>query len=187
MKKVFALVTALVLALSLAAVAAAADETQAILPISADMLRVGSVEEAQADLQAAFQELSTTFGTDAVKTAVQEALAKLDLPEDLSTLDAADLPENAGAQVARDIAAKLGIEGTDIAGKLESAFSNDFVSFIAQIYTGEVKTETTTKAQPPQPPDVVKTGDSAVIAIATFATLSAAAAVAFVCLKKKEA
>ena len=161
MKKVFALVLALALALSMVIMASAA-------PID--------------DAKKAIQDLAATVGADELKAAFDETWAKisadLDLPAD-KELDAADLPDGTAASVADGLIEKLGLEGTDIAAKIQDAMSNDFVSFLAGMYTETPVTEP--KTLPP-------TGDSssAVIGIATFAALSAVAAAAFVCLKKKD-
>jgi len=158
MKKVFALVLALALALSMAVMASAA---------AAD------------DFKTVAEDLAATVGLDQLKSAFDEVWAKvskeLDLPQDTKDLDAKDLPEDTGATVADGLISKLGLEGTDIAAKLQDAMSNDFVSFLAGMYTGVDKP--------------IVTGDSSatVIAIASFAALSAVAAAAFVVMKKKEA
>ena len=157
MKKVFALVLALALALSMAVMASAAvaDDAKKVL-----------------------EELAATVGADQLKAAFEEVWADvskgLDLPKG-KELNAADLKEDTGATVADGLVAKLGLEGTDIATKIQDAMSNDFVSFLAGMYTGPVTTK---------PP----TGDSTgtVIAISAAVALSAAAAAAFVFLKKKE-
>ena len=153
MKKVFAVVLALALALSMAVMASA------------------TVAD---DIRAFFEEISATVGVDQLTDAVNEVLADLDVPADV---DAGDLGEEVAAATADGLIEKLGLEGTDIAAKLQDAMSNDFVAFLAGMYTGK---------EPPK--TVPKTGDnSSVIAIGAFAALSAAAAAAFVVLKKKEA
>ena len=157
MKKVFALVLALALALSMAVMASAA-----------------AIDDAKKVLE----ELSATVGADDLKSAFDEVFAKvskdLEIPAGAAA-DAGKLPAETGASVADGLIEKLGLEGTDIAGKIQDAMSNDFVSFLAGMYTGESTT-------------VPKTGDnSTLIAIGAFAALSAAAAAAFVVLKKKEA
>ena len=165
MKKVIGLVLALALALTMA-IAASAD------------LSASSIEEVQADVQQVLADLSAQFSPEELSAAVKDGLALLPIPAD-GVVDAADLPANAGEVLAAEIVAKLGLEGTDIAGRLTSAMSNDFVSFLAQMYV-DVPTPPVTEVIPP------KSGDSSVIAIATFAALSVAAGAAFVCLKKKE-
>jgi hypothetical protein len=152
MKKVFALVLALALALSMAVMTSAA---------AAD------------DIKAFFAELSGTVSADELKDAVTSVLADLDVPADV---DAGDLEDGVAAATADGLIAKLGLEGTDIADKLQEAMSNDFVAFLAGLYTG-----------PPTTTLVVTGDNSSLIAIGAFAALSAAAAAAFVCLKKKEA
>jgi hypothetical protein len=154
MKKVFAIVLALALAISLAVTASAA---------AAD------------DLKKVLEDLSATVGPDALKAAFEEAWAdvskKLDIKAD-DAKDAGKLPAETGNEVANTLIDKLGIKDTDIADKVQNAMSNDFVSFLCGMYTG----------------NCVPTGDStnAVIAIASFAALSAVAAAAFVVMKKKD-
>ena len=154
MKKVFALVLALALALSMAVMASA---------------------DAAADARAVLQELSATVSADELSAAVESVLADLKIPADA---DAAALEDGTAAATADGLIEKLGLEGTDIATKLQDAMSNDFVSFLAGLYTpGKEK-----------PKPTVVTGDnSSMIAIGAFAALSAAAAAAFIVLKKKEA
>jgi len=151
MKKVFTLAIALVLALSLVVMASAAVTD---------------------DIKDFFAEISGTVSADQLSDAVQSVFADLDLPFG-AEVNAGDLAEGTDKAVADGLIAKLGLEGTDIATKIQDAMSNDFVSFLAGMYTCEAP---------------IITGDnSTVIAIATFATLSAAAAAAFVVMKKKEA
>ena len=166
MKEAIGLVLALALALTMA-VAASAD-----LGIGA-----GSLEEVQADVQAVLADLSAQFSPEQLSAAVKDGLSLLPIPAD-GEIDAADLPPHAGEVLAGEIAARLGIEGTDIAARLSSAMSNDFVAFLAQMYLDP-------GVSPPEP-IIVKDGDSPVIAIAAFAILAVAGAAAFVCLKKKE-
>jgi len=154
MKKVFALVLALALALSMAVMTSAA---------------------AVDDLKKVLEELSATVGADDLKAAFEEAWADVSKKLDIPAADAADankLPAETGNEVADSLIEKLGLGGTDIANKIQSSMSNDFVSFLCGMYTGEC----------------VTTGDSstAVIAIASFAALSAVAAAAFVVMKKKD-
>ncbi|MDR2753052.1 MAG: hypothetical protein LBB50_01935 [Oscillospiraceae bacterium] len=184
MKKVFALVLSLALVFGLSLSASAA------------------LEDVQADAQAVLSELSATYGVDEVKAAFEEGLAGLG---DIDLLNVDALPADAGSDVAASVISKLGLEGTDIADQLQGVLSNDFVSFIAGIYVGdviteepteapevttqeetEVVTEVVTEATTAAPAVIPETGSSSAIAITTFATLSAAAAVAFVCMKKKE-
>ena len=155
MKKVFAFALVLALALSMAVMASAA--------ATAD------------DLKAVLEDLSATVGPDALKSAFEEAWAevakKLDIKAD-DAKDAGKLPAETGSEVADTLVEKLGLADTDLANKIQGCMSNDFVSFLCGMYTGEV----------------IVTGDSSasVIAIASFAALSAVAAAAFVVMKKKD-
>jgi len=157
MKKVFALALALALALSMAVMSSAA---------AAD------------DIKQVISDLMESVGADKLQAAVQEAIDKvskdLDLPElKKSDVDASKLPAETGNAVADELIKKLGLEDTDIAGKLQDCMSNDFVSFLCGMYTDK---------------KIITTGDSSasVIAIASAAALCAVAAAAFVCLKKKD-
>ncbi|MCL2299237.1 MAG: hypothetical protein FWC27_03710 [Firmicutes bacterium] len=157
MKKVFAVILALALALSMAMMASAEEKS------AAD------------DLAAVLQDLSATVGADDLKAAFEEAWAevskKLDI-KDEDAKDAGNLPAETGNEVADSLIEKLGLKDTAMADKIQGAMSNDFVSFLCGMYTGEF----------------IATGDSsaAVIAIASFAALSAVAAAAFVVMKKKD-
>jgi len=154
MKKVFALVLALALALSLAVMSSAA---------------------AAEDFRAVLDDLFATVGAEDLKAAFEEAWAdvseRLDIPKEDAT-DAGKLPAETGSEVAGAMIDKLGITDTDIAAKIQGAMSNDFVSFLAGMYTGEI----------------VTTGDSSttVISIASAAAICALAAAAFVVIKKKK-
>ena len=156
MKKVFAIALALALAVSLALTATAA---------AAD------------DLKKVLNELSETVGPEALKAAFEEAWADVSKKLDIKAEDAKDagkLPAETGSEVAAGLIEKLNLKDTDIATKIQESMSNDFVSFLCGMYTGK--------------PIAPKTGDStgSVIAIASFAALSAVAAAAFVVMKKKD-
>ena len=186
MKKAFAIALALVLALSMAIFAAAGTSD---------------------DLKAISDELVATYGIDAVQDAVEAELAKLNLPTNVEDIDAADLGEGTAQAFAAGLIENLGISD-DLAAKLSANTSNDFISFLAGLYVPTpvvittVPTMTTnatfttvvpttagggaTTKVPATTGNQVKTGSSSTIAIAAFATISVAAAAAFVCLKKKE-
>jgi uncharacterized protein YxeA len=153
MKKVSAILLALVLSLSMVMFAAAKTTVQD-------------------DVDAFIKELSDVADADEIKAAVNEALAKADVKADA---DAAEISDAQTGTVADTIIAKFNLEG-EKAEKVQKAMSNDFVSFLAGLYIG--------KPVPPVEPPV--TGASAVIAIAAFATLSMAAAAAFVTSKKED-
>ena len=170
MKKIFALAFALVLALSLSVFAFAAVTD---------------------DAKAVFDDLVASVGIDKVEEAVKSVLADMDLGK-AEDLNAGDLPAEASNDFADKIINTLKLDkGGTLANGIESAMSNDFIVFLAGMYTdttGMKTTEPATKpavVKPPKPNDV-KTGDSSLFAIAAFATVSVAAAAAFVVLKKKE-
>jgi len=149
MKKVSAILLALALVFSLAVFASA---------------------DPAADLNEVIGILSENADEADVKAAINDALAIAGVKADA---DAADVSDDQAASVADSIIGKFGLEGKN-AEKVQKAMSNDFVSFLAGMYTKKTMTPT---------PD---TGSSPAIAIAAFAGLSLAAAAAFVTLKKKE-
>ena len=124
------------------------------------------------DMKAVLNELSGTVGVDEVKDGLTEALAGFGL----SFADAADpdkIPEGADADIAAYLTEKWGLEG-NIAETFQKAMSNDFIAWIVGCYA-------------PVPTTIITGDNSTLIAIGAFAALSAAAAAAFVTLKKKEA
>ena len=155
MKKVFALVLTLALALSMA-VMASADTATDIKDFFNELAGTVGVDKLQEAWDSVWGDISKTIGIDTKKVP-----------------DAADLPAGTDKDVANGLIEKLGLEGTDMAKKMEDCMSNDFISFLCGMYTGVAPV----------------TGDSSssVIAIASFAALSAVAAAAFVCMKKKDA
>ncbi|MCL2494987.1 MAG: hypothetical protein FWE98_04950 [Oscillospiraceae bacterium] len=126
------------------------------------------------DMKAVLSELSGTVGVDEVKDGLTEALAGFGL----SFADAADpdkIPEGADADIAAYLTEKWGLEG-GIADTFQKAMSVDFIAWIVGWYTCI-----------PEPTTIITGDNSTLIAIGAFAALSAAAAAAFVTLKKKEA
>ena len=154
MKKVSAILLALAMVFSLAIFASA---------------------DAAADLDEVISILSENADKADIEAVIADALAVAGVEADA---DAADVTDVQAVSVSDTIVEKFKLEG-DAAEKVQNAMSNDFVSFLAGLYT---------KGKPTPKPDVKPpvTGSSPAIAIAAFATLSAAAAVAFVSLKKKE-
>jgi len=152
MKKVSAILLALALVFSLAVFACA---------------------DPAADLNEVIGILSENADEADVKAAINDALAIAGVKADA---DAADVTDDQAASVADSIVDKFGLEGA-AAEKVQKAMSNDFVSFLAGLYTGKKVTKA------PSTPD---TGSSPAIAVAAFAGISLAAAAAFVTLKKKE-
>lgn len=179
MKKLFAIVLTLALALSMAVMASA---------------------DAAEDLKKVIEDLTSTVEPEVLKEAWDEVWAEIsatfDLPKDAEDLDAGDMSEEVADATTQALIEKLGLDGTDLAAQIQGSMSNDFISFLAGLYTGgnvittteapETEEETTTTAKITNPP---KTGDAstATIALATFAALSAVGAAAFVSMKKKEA
>jgi len=126
------------------------------------------------DLKTVLEELSATVGAAELQAAFEEAWAevskKLDIPAENAD-DAGKLPAETGNEVADSLIEKLGLKDTAMADKIQGAMTNDFVAFLCGMYTGEF----------------VATGESGtVIAIASFAALSAAAAAYFIVKKKKK-
>ena len=132
-------------------------------------LAVFASADPAADLNEVIAILSENADEADVKAAINDALAVAGVKADA---DAEDVSDVQAASVADTIIDKFNLS-EDAAAKVQKAMSNDFVAFLTGIYTGKV-----TKPAP--------TGSSPVIAIAAFATLSVAAAAAFVTMKKKE-
>ena len=128
--------------------------------------------DAASDLDEVINILSENADKADIESVISDALAVAGVQE---KADAADVTDVQSATVADTIIEKFKLEG-DKAEKVQNAMSNDFVSFLAGLY---IKGKPVVKPQP-------DTGSSPAIAIAAFATLSAAAAVAFVAMKKKE-
>jgi len=128
------------------------------------------------DLKKVLEELSATVGAADLQEAFEKAWAevseKLDIPAEDAD-DAGKLPAETGNEVADSLIEKLGLKDTAMADKIQGAMTNDFVAFLCGMYTGEF----------------VATGEGAtgtVIAIASFAALSAAAAAWFIVKNKKK-
>lgn len=133
---------------------------------------------ASSDLTDLIAEVEAAIGADELMALIQGFFADMDLDLD------EDMPEGTSDALAEAIIGALPIDADgDLADRVAGAMSNDFVSFLAGLYCG-IEEETTTRVADDDPPP--PTGDSSVIAIAAFATISVAAAAAFVCLKKKE-
>ena len=161
MKKFFAIAIALVMTLTLAIGASAA--------------------KAADDAKAIFDEIVEAVGIDKATEAVQEALGNLG---DIDLLNVDAIPDGTADKFAASLKDGLGLD-SDV---LDGIMSNEFVSFLAGIYMDTPKPPVveTTIAKPKTTEGNVVTGSNPTIAIAAFATITAAAAVAFVCLKKKE-
>ena len=134
-------------------------------------LAVFACADPAADLNEVIAILSESADEADVKAALNDALAAAGVEPDA---DANDVSNVQAASVADTIIDKFNL-GEDAAAKVQKAMSNDFVAFLAGIYTGK---KVVTKAP--------ETGSSPAIAVAAFAALSAAAAAAFVLMKKKE-
>lgn len=197
MKKVLSLVISLVIALSMTIMAAAADPSDATTTAAPTTVPTTAAPTTTATVavnaNTLLKELTAAVGADKLKSAFEEVwsgIAKdLNLPANAADINAADLPDDTSDKVADGLIETLSL-GDDLAAKLQASMSNDFVSFLAGLYTGAPITAAPTTVTTKEATTVatVKTGDStsSVIAISTFAAISAAAAVAFVCMKKKE-
>lgn len=191
MKKVISIMLALVMCFALAMPAFAADE-EALPPINGgDVTTTAAAEKPEATLPDMGEVTVPDFGLNGdVMAAIQEVLAQLGDTE-FGNLDEFN-------RAFRD--ALAGIVGEDTMNKITDIInSNEFLKWLASIYTygstiapTEETTVTTTEAPASETEEettvpmaeIVPTGDSAV-ALAVFATVSVAAAAAFVCTKKK--
>ncbi|MCL2508414.1 MAG: hypothetical protein FWF05_04485 [Oscillospiraceae bacterium] len=117
--------------------------------------------------------------------AIEGAFAKAgQFIKDLSLNDILALPTNVMDDIVTGLFTLLAAMGVDVDALYEKLASNKIINWIANFYKGGAMT-TTTVEETTATPEVPVTGSSASIAV--FATLSLAAAAAFVCLKKKEA
>jgi len=131
-------------------------------------------ETASDTFNALWNELLDIMPEDELVYILSGLLEDIDLDNDLSDADRDYIVD---ALISR---LPIDAEG-GLADRISNMMSNDFLSFLAGLYVPDV-----IRTEPPTDPEVVPTGDSSVIAIAAFATISVAAAAAFVLLKKKE-
>ena len=177
MKKFLSVLLAVVLAASFVTVAFAEDvEGAPVVPSDG----LAAINEQAADIEA-FGDALKDKDTDAVKGAIEDAFAqaKQDI-KNLTFSDILSLPTNIMDDITTAFFALLKVLGVDVDAIYEKLASSKILNWIANFYKGGCLTKTTEKVQ-----DVPATGSSA--AIAVFATLSLAAAAAFVSYKKKEA
>jgi hypothetical protein len=115
-----------------------------------------------------------------IKTAIKDAFARAKKNiENLSINDILALPTNIMDDIVTNFFAILQALGVDVDALYKKLASNKIINWIANFYKGGALTKTT------EVEDVPETGSTA--SLAAFATLSLAAAAAFVCYKKKEA
>ena len=188
MKKLLTIALAIVLALTLATGAfaiygedASGDDAvarlEAGIAAAAADINVDEIDDVAAfasdTFNALWNELLDIMPEDELVYILDGLLRDIDLDNDLSDADRDYIVD---AFISR---LPIDAEG-GLADRISNMMSNDFLSFLAGLYVPYVeRPETTT-------PEVIRTGDSSVIAIAAFATISVAAAAAFVLLKKKE-
>lgn len=183
MKKALSVLLALVMCFALAMPAFAADEQ---LP------SVNDTEVTLPDLELP-TDVSGIISGDTMGTIMDAISGVLDKVGDVDVSEIGSLIPQITAAV-RD--ALAGVIGDDAMNKItEFINSNEFLKWLASIYTGSVTTEPTeapteaptepeTEETTTEAAELPETGDSAV-ALAVFATVSVAAAAAFVCTKKK--
>lgn len=106
--------------------------------------------------------------------------------KEISVDDILNLPANIMDDVVTYIFAGLKALGVDVDALYEKLSSNKIINwFVNTFYKGKALAPTTTAAAPAEPSEIPQTGSAASVAV--FATLSLAAAAAFVSFKKKEA
>jgi hypothetical protein len=115
-----------------------------------------------------------------IKTAIKDSFAKVKKNiENLSINDILALPTNIMDDIVTNFFAILKALGVDVDALYEKLASNKIINWIANFYKGGALTTVKEVEKVPE------TGSTA--SLAAFATLSLAAAAAFVCYKKKEA
>ena len=117
-----------------------------------------------------------------IKTAIEDSFAQAkENIKNLSIDDILALPTNIMDDIVTNFFAILKALGVDVDALYAKLASNKIINWIANFYKGGALTTTKEAAVEPVP----DTGSAA--SLAAFATLSLAAAAAFVCYKKKEA
>jgi len=174
MKKFLSVLLAAIMVFSLGTVAfgleaddeaTTVEETTAISEVTGDTF-MGNILEAK--------------DADDIKAAIKDAFAKAkENIENLSINDILALPTNIMDDIVTNFFAILQALGVDVDALYEKLASNKIINWIANFYKGGALTKTE------EVEDVPETGSAA--SLAAFATLSLAAAAAFVCYKKKEA
>jgi len=176
MKKFLSVLLAAILVFSLGTVAfgleaddettAKAETTTAISSVTGDTF-MGSLLEAK--------------DSSDIKSAIEDSFAKAqENIKNLSIDDILALPSNIMDDIVTNFFAILKALGVDVDALYEKLASNKIINWIADFYKGGALKTTAEEVE-----DVPETGSAASLAV--FATLSLAAAAAFVCYKKKEA
>ena len=189
MKKFLAIFLAAILVCSMGVVAFAADEEA-----FEDTAVVAAAEEKEEETVAAASAgdltaleskikskgLDTTDMVSLLSSAISSIGKNL---KEISVDDILNLPANSMDDVVTFIFAGLKALGVDVDALYEKLSSNKIINwFVNTFYKGKAYTTTAPAAEPSEIP---QTGSAASIAV--FATLSLAAAAAFVSFKKKEA
>jgi LPXTG-motif cell wall-anchored protein len=191
MKKFLAILLAAILVCSMGVVAFAADEEAfedtAVVAAAEEKEEATEVAAASAgDLTAleskiASKGLDTTDMVSLLSSAISSIGKNL---KEISVDDILNLPANSMDDVVTFIFAGLKALGVDVDALYEKLSSNKVINwFVNTFYKG--KAYTTAPAPVEEPSEIPQTGSAASIAV--FATLSLAAAAAFVSFKKKEA
>ncbi len=179
MKKFLSVLLAAIMVFSLSTVAFGIEEVAEDTTVAAAAEATTAMSEATQD--SFMGSLLAAEDADGIKTAIKDAFAKAkENIENLSLDDILALPTNIMDDIVTNFFAILQALGVDVDALYEKLASSKILNWIANFYKGGCLTKTTEKVQ-----DVPATGSSA--AIAVFATLSLAAAAAFVSYKKKEA
>jgi LPXTG-motif cell wall-anchored protein len=193
MKKFLAILLAAILVCSMGVVAFAADEeafedTAAVAAADEkeEAAEATTVAAAAGDLSAleskiASKGLDATDMTSLLSSAISSIGKNL---KEISVDDILNLPANSMDDVVTFIFAGLKALGVDVDALYEKLAANKVINwFVNTFYKGRALPTTTVAAEEPAP--IPQTGSAASIAV--FATLSLAAAAAFVSFKKKEA
>ena len=196
MKKFLAILLAAIMVCSMGIFAFAAEEeavaaevtTEAVVEAAAEKETEVAAAAATGDLTAleskiASKGLDTTDMISLLSSAISSIGKNL---KEISVDDILSLPANIMDDVVTYIFAGLKALGVDVDALYEKLSSNKIINwFVNTFYKGKALTKTTAPAVEDEPSDIPQTGSAASVAV--FATLSLAAAAAFVSFKKKEA
>jgi len=170
MKKILSILFAVVLAFSLCTTAFAADFTLPDLGSLTDSLDISSILDT----------ITSQIPATDLQSTITDALSTFGVP-DISSLDTSSIPGFVDT-----IMNQLASLGLDVSGLKAQLSDNQLLNFFASIYMGgTVKTTTTVAPTETTTEKIPDTGTAAFGGIAIFATLSLAAAAAFVTSKKK--
>jgi len=180
MKKILSILFAFVLAFSLCTIAFAEDDTTVASDDTSAVLGLGSPSGLSlSDLSAILSTFTSQISLSDFQSTITNALSTFGVPN-IGSLDTSAIP--GFVDTVMNQLAGLGLDVNGIKAQLSS---NQLLNFFASIYMGGTTPATTTAAPVTTTEKIPNTGTEAFGGIAIFATLSIAAAAAFVSSKKE--